>query len=210
MKAFIIMGRVLKATYEDLFLCVGASVLWWLGAILVVTAAPATMGVNRVTNRLANYKRSSIDEFWDGARQHIGRGWLMLLIMVLAPPAIIFNLWFYSNFTNWVRFVTLLWVWVLLFFLILAQYAFPFLWQQDNPKVFQALRNSVVLTLRSPLYSLLMALFQWVLIILSVGLVLPLVLLLPAMLGLAGNFALTGLLQEMGIAPMPPAPAPRD
>ena len=41
MKAFTVMGRVLKATYEELFLCVYMSVLWWLGTVLIVTAAPA-------------------------------------------------------------------------------------------------------------------------------------------------------------------------
>ena len=38
MKAFLIMGRVIKATYEELFLVVGLSVAWWAGTLLIVTA----------------------------------------------------------------------------------------------------------------------------------------------------------------------------
>jgi hypothetical protein len=49
-----------------------------------------------------------------------------------------------------------------------------------------------------------MLLFQLVLIILSVVLVVPIVLILPGMIALAQNHALTGLLQDMGLAPEPP------
>ena len=47
------MGRVLKATYEELFLCVMMSGLWWVGQILIITAAPATMGMHAAVNRIA-------------------------------------------------------------------------------------------------------------------------------------------------------------
>ena len=40
MKAFTVMGRTIKAVYEELFLCVYLSLLWWLGTVLIVTAAP--------------------------------------------------------------------------------------------------------------------------------------------------------------------------
>jgi hypothetical protein len=49
-----------------------------------------------------------------------------------------------------------------------------------------------------------MLLFQILLLAISVGLTLPLVLLYPAMIAVTQNFALAGLLQEMGLAPQPP------
>jgi hypothetical protein len=53
-----------------------------------------------------------------------------------------------------------------------------------------------------------MLLFQLVLLIISFGLTLPLLLLAPALIGLSGNYALVGILQDMGLAPQPPeAPA---
>ena len=66
------MGRVIKAAYEELFLVVGISVAWWVGTLLVVTAPMTTAGVHNVANRIANYKRSGFDLFWEGARSYIG------------------------------------------------------------------------------------------------------------------------------------------
>ena len=58
--------------------------------------------------------------------------------------------------------------------------------------------------MRHPLYSILMLLFQGLLIALSLVLVVPVMLLLPGMIALSQNFALVGLLQEMDLAPQPP------
>ncbi len=204
MKAFVVMGRALKATYEDLFLCVFMSVAFWIGVIPVVTIPLVIMGMHKVGNRLANYKRVDNGFFWEGLRTNIGRGWLLFLISLLVPAAIIFNIWFYVNREGWMAVIGFAWFWLLLLVLLTGQYIFPLLWQQDEPDVRLALRNSVLLALRHPLYSFFMLLFQVLLFAISVGLTLPLVLLYPAMIAVTQNFALAGLLQEMGLAPQPP------
>lgn len=204
MKAFTVMGRVLKAAYEDLFLCVFMSIAWWIGLLPIVTIAPVTMGTNHVANRIANYKRVDNSFFWEGLRQHIGRGWLMMLITLGAPAAVIFNIWFYANSQGYLRVIGVAWLWMLLLVLMISQYFIPLFWQQDEPSIKLALRNATILALKHPLYTLLILLFQVVLLALSVGLTLPLVLLWPALAALTGNFALAGLLQEMGLAPEPP------
>jgi len=204
MKAFIVMGRVLKAAYEDLFLCVFMSIAWWIGLLPIVTIAPVTMGVHHVANRLANYKRVDNGFFWEGLRQYIGRGWLLMLICVGAPAAISFNIWFYANSQGYLRIIGVAWMWMLLLALMIGQYIFPLFWQQDEPSIKLVLRNATILALRHPLYSLLMLLFQLVLLALCAVLTLPLVLLWPALMVLTSNFALAGLLQEMGLSPQPP------
>ena len=72
MKAFVVMGRVLKAAYEDLFLCVFMSIAWWIGVVPVVTIPLVIMGMQNVGNRIANYKRVDNGFFWEGARTQIG------------------------------------------------------------------------------------------------------------------------------------------
>ncbi|MCE7989842.1 MAG: hypothetical protein DYG89_52515 [Caldilinea sp. CFX5] len=198
------MGRVLKAAYEDLFLCVFMSIAWWIGLLPIVTIAPVTMATNHVANRIANYKRVDNSFFWEALRQHIGRGWLMMLITLGAPAAVLFNIWFYANSQGYLRVIGVAWLWMLLLVLMISQYFIPLFWQQDEPSIKLALRNATILALKHPLYTLLILLFQLVLLALSVGLTLPLVLLWPALAALTGNFALTGLLQEMGLAPEPP------
>ena len=204
MKAFLVMGRTLRAAYDELFLCVLMSVLWWAGTLLVVTAAPAMLGMNRVANRVANYKRVDSSFFWQGARTDIRRGWVLYFLSMLMPVAVTFNIFFYLNSASWLRFVGLLWLWVLLIIMLSVQYVFPLFWQQDEPSLLLILRNALILALRHPLYTLLMLLFQLVLIAISAALALPLLLLTPALLALAANFGLVGILQEMGLAEQPP------
>lgn len=205
MKAFIVMGRTLRAAYDELFLCVFLSIVWWIGTILVLTAAPATMGLNHVTNRVANYKRVDNSFFWEGARTNIAKGWILYLIVVLAPVAIAINIRFYlASPATWMRIIAIAWVWILVLVLMMMQYIFPLMWQQDEPSLKMALRNAFLLALRFPLYTFLMFIFQILLLALSVAITIPVFLLTPALLGLASNHTLVGALQEMDLAPQPP------
>ncbi len=239
MKAFVVMGRVLKAAYDELFLCVFLSMIWWacplillllIGAIaqyaggILETIPTATgigglvlvaliilaiqprmaMGVQHVANRIANYKRADSGFFWDGTRQYQRQGYILFFVSLLIPAAIAFNIWFYLNSQGWVQFIGVVWLWLFLFSLMAGQYFFPLFWQQDEPNIRLALRNSILLALQNPLYSFLMLIFQLVLLAISIALTLPLIVLAPALLAFASNFALVGLLQEMGMAPQPP------
>ena len=205
MKAFIVMGRTFKAAYEELFLCVFLSVVWWAGTILVVTAAPATIGLHRVANRMANYRRVDSGFFWEAARQNIGRGWLLYMLSMLMPVAVAFNIWFYSqSAATAMRIIGIAWLWILLLILMLSQYIFPLFWQQDEPSVKLILRNAFLLALRYPLYTLLLLIFQVVIIGVSTAITLPFILLMPALVAIAANFGLAGILQEMDMAPQPP------
>ncbi|MEZ4657788.1 MAG: hypothetical protein R2911_09460 [Caldilineaceae bacterium] len=205
MKAFTVMGRTIKAGYEELFLCVFLSLVWWAGTLLIVTAAPATLGLHKVTNRIANYKRVDSSFFWEAARSNIGRGWLLYLLHILIPVAVLFNVYFYiSSPVTWMRIIAIAWLWIMLLIAMMMQYLFPLFWQQDEPDFKLILRNALLLALRYPLYTFLMLIFQILLFALSVALTLPLLLLMPALMGLAANFALVGVLQEMGLAEGPP------
>ncbi len=200
------MGRTLKAAYEDLFLIVGVSLVWWAGALLILTAAPATRGLQAVANRLANYRRSSMDVFWEEARVRVGQSWLLTAGMIFIFAMIPVNIWFYSagGALGWRSIVVVLWLWALVLYGMVSQYLFPLLCQQSEPGVGLALRNAALLAMRSPLYSLLGVLFQLLIVVLCFALVAPIIFLLPGLLALANNFFLTGLLQEMGLADPPP------
>lgn len=204
MKAFRIMGRTLKSAYEELFLIVTLSLLWWVGALLVVTGPMATAGLHNVANRIANYKRVDSSYFWQGARQQVGRGVVLYLLALLAPPLIWFSVTFYFSQQGWLALFGVLMAWFLLTILMAGQYWFPLFWQQTEPGLKLTIRNSFVLAIRHPLYTLLMLLFQLLLTGISVALVLPLILLLPGVIALSQNHALVGLLQDMDLAPQPP------
>jgi uncharacterized membrane protein YesL len=209
MKAFTVMGRTFKAAYDELFLCVWLSVLWWVGTILVIPAAPVTMGLHQVANRIANYKRVDNSFFWEAARANFGRGWLLYLISLLLPIIIGSSIIFYLSTSGWLRILGFVCIWLIIFALMIGQYYFPLFFQQDEPNIRLVLRNAVLLTLQHPLYTFLMLLFQILLLGISIAITLPLFLLAPALIAISANFALAGMLQEMGLAPQPPQASPR-
>jgi hypothetical protein len=204
MKAFRVMGRTFKSTYEELFLIIATSLLWWVGILLIVTAPFATMGIQTVANRIANYKRVNQSFFWDGARMQRGRGVVLFLLWLLTPPLMWFSIGFYLNRQGWLTLLGIVLAWAMLIILMAGQYTYALLLQQSEPSLKLDLRNAVVLAFRHPLFSLIMLLFQLVLTAVCSVLVIPLVFLLPGMLALAQNHALIALLQEMGLAPQPP------
>lgn len=209
MKAFTVMGRTFKAAYEELFLCVFMSVVWWVGTLLILPAAPVTLGLHQVANRMANYKRVDSSFFWEAARSNIGRGWLVYLINLLIPLVIVVSILFYFSLSGWMAVLAFVCMWLLLFVLMIGQYLFPLFWQQDEPDIRLMIRNATLLALQHPLYTILMLLFQLLLILISLAITLPLFLLTPALIAISANFALTGLLQDMGLAPQPPQPTAR-
>lgn len=204
------MWRVLKTAWDELFTLVAVSVLWWAGTLLIVTAAPATLGLHAVTNRIANYKRSGTEFFWSEAKRYPGKAWLLYGSMLITFVLILFNLWFYANAQGWWRYISVVWFWVLLFYLMAAQYLFPLLCQQTNPEIRTALRNAAVLSLRAPFYALLGLVFQLLIFAACFALLAPVILLWPGLAALGSNVFLVGLLQEMGLADPPPVVSARD
>lgn len=205
MLAFPAMWRTLKVLYDELFLWVWLSVLWWVGTVLVLPAAPVAAGLYAVANRSANYKRVDIGFFWDAAKGNIGRSWLLVGANLLLIAAVIMNIYFYGNGTvTWMRFVAILWLWVIVLVLMGGQYLLPLFCQQEDPSLRLMFRNAFLLALRYPLFSLLMLIFQIALVVISFVTVLPIFLLMPASVAVAANVGMVTILQDMKLLPPPP------
>lgn len=198
------MGRTIKGAYEEFFLIVGLSVIFWIGTLLVITAPMTWAGINHVTNRIANYKRVDFGFFWEGAKHYIGRSVLLWLLMIIALPIMVSSINFYLINGGWMVVPGFITVWLLVLSILAAQYFYPLFWQQTEPTLTLVLRNSFLLVARHPLYTTLILLFQLLLVVISVALVVPVLLLLPGLMMLTQNYALVGLLQEMDLAPQPP------
>ena len=198
------MGRTIKGAYEEFFLIVGLSLIFWVGTLLVVTAPMTWAGINHVTNRMANYKRVDFGFFWEGARQSVGRSVLLWLLIIIAPPIMASSINFYFVNGGWLVVPGFITLWVLVLSVLASQYFYPLFWQQTEPTLTLLLRNSFLLVVRHPLYTTLILLFQLLLVVISIVLVVPVLLILPGLLILAQNYALVGLLQEMDMAPQPP------
>jgi len=205
MKAFPAMWRTIKVLYDELFLWVWLSVLWWVGTVLVLPAAPVAAGLHAVANRSANYKRVDSGFFWDAAKGNIKRSWLLVGMNFVLLGLVIWNIAYYANSpSTWGRFVVILWLWVLVLVKMSGQYLLPLYFQQDDPSLRLLVRNAFILALQHPLYTLLMLIFQITLVVVSFATVLPIFLLMPAAVAVAANVGLVSMLQEMGLADPPP------
>lgn len=232
MKAFGVIWTSIKTIYDELFLYIWLSILWWAGPILSLmigvgldnlsggesrllvtaitalllfaTVAPLTAALYRVANRSANYKRIDGSFFWEVVRRPPTKGWLPLLIMLILIGGLALNIRFYFSFTNWVQALGVFFAWILLLVLMASQFFYTLFWQQDEDSLRLLLRNAFVLAIRFPLHSFLLLILQVALLILFGALAVPLFLFGPALVAVVSNTGMVTMLQEMGLAPPPP------
>jgi hypothetical protein len=135
------------------------NLLWLVLSIPLITAPPAFVGLYYATNQLAHGRDVNWRAFFEGFRLHFWLGWrwatLNLLVVALAFSNYIFYGRFQTNWSTWVQgaILGLLFIWGLL-----QMYTFPLLLEQNQRKLSIAMRNSLVMYLRFPGFSLGMAL----------------------------------------------------
>lgn len=234
MKAFSVLWTSIKTIYDELFLYVWLSMLWWAGPVLSVSAGagldaltggsarllvsgitglllfltmpPLTAALYRVANRSANYRRVDSSFFWEVVRKPPLQAWLLLLVILVMVGGLAINIRFYFSFANWVQALGVLFIWILLLALMAGQFLYTLYWQQDadNRGLRLLVRNAFVLAVRFPLHSVLLLVLQAVMLILFSLLAIPLFLFGPALVAVMSNTGMVSMLQEMGLAPPPP------
>ena len=205
-RSFIVFWKTIKSVYDELFNFVWLSILWWVGTITLVLAPPAHMGMNHVAHLVATYKRIDKDFFFSGARESIKEAYLVYALNLVAGLVLFVCIWFYLNVTLiWVNLVAIPLLWIGVFFLLLTQFVFPLLCEQDERSLQLAYKNAMVLVLRYPLFCILTFVLKvTVLVLFSIPAFIPLFLFGPAFSTVLSNYALNYLLQDMDLAPPPP------
>ena len=199
------MWRTLKILHDELFFWFGLSILWWVGILLVIPAAPVTAGLCAVANCSANYKRVDAELFWDHAKSNIKRSCLLVGTDLILIAVVVMNIMFYgSSSSTLARVVVIPLLWLIVLLLIGSQYLLPLVSHQENSSLFLTFRNAFLVALRYPLFSLLMLIFQIALVVMSIVTVLPFFLLMPASVAVAANVGLVTILQDMDLIPTPP------
>ncbi|MBC7223161.1 MAG: DUF624 domain-containing protein [Anaerolineae bacterium] len=198
-QAFALFWESLKAFWEELFTLALANLCWfavalgplalalsltwflppsvvWAGiAASLVTAPPATAGLNLLANEMAHQRGASLSLFWRGFREYfwpaLGMGMLNVVLLVVIAS----NYFFYGNFQGrWVLWVQGAWAAVGLFWAAIQVYLYPFLMEQIPRNVLLPFRNSIFLTLATPLVTFTALVLTTITLALSVVLALPL------------------------------------
>jgi uncharacterized membrane protein YesL len=137
----------------------GANIRWVLLMLPIVTIPPAFAGLYYATSQLVHNKPSTGKTFFDGFRKYFQVSYFWFFSNVIVVGLLLLNI----NFT--IQFPQILWLqllrgvyWVLLgVWMLLQFYSFPFLIQQEKPRLGLALRNSAILWLKHSIFSLLLS-----------------------------------------------------
>ena len=143
-----------------------SNILWVVLSIPVITSFPATAAMFYVTNQVIHEKPAGVRIYFEGFRKFFWVSLLWGLVNIIAGFLLFLNIWFYGNMTSNLgtylgyvfRVLVLIWV-------IVQFYTFPFMIEQENKHLLQAMRNSLVGMGIRPLHN--MGLF---LLAISVGL----------------------------------------
>ena len=205
-RAFTVFWKSIRAVYDDLFQFVWMSMLWWLGTATVILAPAVHMGLNRVSYRVATYRRIDNDFFYTGVRMNVREAYLSYGLNLVAAIVLVVCIWFYANVElAWVNLMVIPLFWIAVFFMLLTQFVFPLVWEQDERSLRLTYKNAMILVLRYPFFCLLVFLLKSAaLILFSLPAGIPLFFFGPALSTTISNYALNYLLQDMGLAPPPP------
>jgi uncharacterized membrane protein YesL len=227
MRAFLVTWRSLVSLYNELFLLIGMSLLWWLmggffigiaallgwpmlaiggpwwlAPIIAIPAGPAAAALANVTHRVARDLRADRSFFFEGFREYWKSALGVSAILAVVMSVLILNLLFYfSRPEALLQALSLLFVVLLAFWASVQIYAFPILVGMKEPSVVGAIKMALMMAFANPLFSILILVIAALLTGLSVVLAVLVLLIWPALMLLLGSHALKLVVELAG----PPA-----
>lgn len=138
--------------YYDSIPFIGINLLWFLLTLPLITAFPAMAGLYYATNRLAHGKSAGWGEFFEGFRNYFWVSWRWGLMNIFVIVVLVVNIWFYGQVkASWADFVRGTSLGLMVIWGSMQFYIFPFLIEQKDRRLKVAVRNTLVMSLRSPL-----------------------------------------------------------
>lgn len=141
----------LKEAFHNMFELVIFNVLWLFCSILVITAPPATAALFYTTNQLAHERRANWRTFFYAMRRYFWKSWGWGILNIAIATIFFSNLVFYSNIQQtWAEWAQGGITAIFIFWVILQLFVFPIAFEQDDPNLRTAMRNSAVLMIKRP------------------------------------------------------------
>lgn len=198
-----LIGRGLSDSLEHLLLFAVLTFAWWAAVLLVVPGPGATVALFAMTD-----PRRAIDppEWREGVEvgwRNLRRGWALALLTLPLPAVLLWNLGFYAADTGRLGWLVPAWVLMLGLFLAMGAYAFSVSALTDAP-VREALKVGAILVATRPGRAVVIAAICWLLIALGTLLVVPLVMLVPAMVAAIVNRVVAAGLGLTVVDPLAP------
>ncbi len=143
-----------------------------------------------VANQLSRGQIIGWQTFVLGIRRYWAKSLIVAGINLVALFLIATNLQFYAFLEGaWTTFALAAWLVVLVYWLLTQVFWFPMILEMENEKVFLALRNALAMVIVTPAFSLTLGVVMAVLVVLCIGLTIPALVVMAALLLLIANHA---------------------
>jgi uncharacterized membrane protein YesL len=169
------LWSVIKNFYPNLARVVILNLFWFICSLPLLTI-PAAYGGLAYATRVLVYDEGEYNwrDFFTGFKKTFFWSWRWFVPNILVFVILMINILFFSTDNQTlnvaVRASNLA---LLLFWLFLQTFTFPFLFEQKEPKMTHALRNSFAVLVHSPWYLLVTCLFTLTVAVISVVLMIP-------------------------------------
>jgi hypothetical protein len=145
--ALRILGYSFRDVWQELWTILIVHLLFLLGNILIIPGPPVTLALFFYGNRIAHGERANERDFLEAIRSYWKPAWRWGLINLLVIGLLTGDYYLIGNMTassNFAPFIQGLYITLLAGWLLLQLFTLPFLFEQNQPSVVQALRNAAV------------------------------------------------------------------
>lgn len=145
--AFKILGLAFRDTWQEFWTILIVQLLFLLAMILIIPGPPAVMALFYYGNKVVHEEPVNERDFLNAIRQYWGPAWRWGLMNLFITGLLTGDYYLTGKLTNNANLAPIfqgLYITLLAGWLVLQLFTLPFLLEQKQPLVFQALRNATV------------------------------------------------------------------
>ncbi|MEI7554115.1 hypothetical protein [Candidatus Chlorohelix sp.] len=126
---------------------------------LIILGGPATIGLFALTANVTRLERLELGEFFKGIRTYYGRGIILAILNLIFASIAYINLAFYASINVAGGVVSIIWLWLIFFWLVLQVSLWPMALRIENRFSLRLLfRNSLLATFKYLFFTLIIGL----------------------------------------------------
>jgi hypothetical protein len=195
-EALSLLARAFKLWWSEFFLLTLLNLAWLALQIPIITGPPATAAMYVVARRLAAGDGADAREAARALRQMLVPAWKWGALNLVIVAAVVGNFWLFNSATGIVwDILRLAWGLIATLWFAVNLFYWPFWLSQKDQRLRVALRNALVLYIKSPGLGLTTLIICALLIAVSIVLTLPLAVGLMVWLALIGVLAVESALR---------------
>ena len=195
-----VIGRSFVDWWDNWIDMVLVTIIWFVAQLTIVLGPPATFGYFYYISQLVNGESLGARGMIKGARMYFGKSWQWGGLTLLVLIVLIVNFQFYGSISaNWGIFLVAVMVMIAYFFMATNFYGLPYFMSLEQKSLKVAFKNGILTTLAAPFFTLILLLLSLVIIVASVGLILPFFMGLPGVIAIVGFRAMEDRLISFGL-----------